>query len=70
MNANRESTYIRIDYYLGHNKYAVRFHHHVPRQGDEVRFEGTVYKVKRVVWVEDEPNNEVRVAIDLTEITE
>lgn len=54
---------ILINYYLKDKGFASRERRHVPRVGDEIRFQQIVYRVLRVVWIEDQEYPSV--AIDI-----
>lgn len=55
-----------IKYYLEGVKFAARRRDAVPRKDDLVRFYGQGYRVKTVVWVEDEKEGSVAISIEKT----
>jgi hypothetical protein len=59
---------VEIYYYLNNERHAYRTRYHVPRAGDEVRLNTGVYRVYRVVWVDDD--TPYHVAIELEWIAE
>jgi hypothetical protein len=59
---------ISIWFYLDGEAFAARFSAHVPQVGDEVRFNGKIYKVVLRVWIYDE--KQMRVAMNIEPITE
>ena len=61
---------MNIDYYVKGERYASRTRDIVPRAGDEIRFHRVIYRVNRVVWIEDEGLHLPRVAIDLEQLFE
>lgn len=56
---------IQIYYYLNNERYAYRANQRVvPRKGDEIRFNGKIYHVVLVVWIEDQgKDNHVAISI-------
>ena len=49
---------VRIHFFVDGDHWASRFLYHVPRVGDEVRFnEDEYFTVKRLVWPMDEEDN-------------
>ena len=55
-----------IKYYLDGVEFAARKRDAVPRANDLVRFLGAGYRVLTVVWVEDEKEGSVSIAIEKT----
>lgn len=52
-----------IKYFLDGSEFAVRNREVVPRQNECVRFNGSIFLIECVVWIEDEPTGHT--AIDI-----
>lgn len=61
---------IRLRYFIGSKLYTERLRLHIPRIGDEVRFDGVVYTILQLIWIEDlnEANFHIALTIEKTKI--
>ena len=53
-----------IRYYLGGVEFAARTRDLVPRQNETIRFNGNLYLIDTVVWIEDEVREYVAIDIE------
>jgi len=58
---------IWIKYFLNNEVYAARSRRHVPRLGDQVRFNNICYTINMLIWVEDEMDPYVVIDIRQTD---
>ena len=54
---------IWIKYFLDGVEFAARLRDNVPRQNELIRFAGIGYRIKTVVWIEDEERQGVSIEI-------
>ncbi len=54
-----------IIYYVDGNEFASRTRDLVPRQNEAVKFNGFIYNIDDVTWVEDSPRHYVSIVISI-----
>jgi len=55
---------MHIQYFIDKEEFAGRTRDIIPRIGDEIRFKNVIYKIKSVVWIEDETPEHVHILIE------
>ena len=55
---------MHIQYFTDKEEFANRDRDIIPRIDDEIRFKNVVYKIKNVLWVEDEEIEHVHILIE------
>lgn len=61
---------IYIRYFTASGEFANRIRNFVPIIGDEIRFKGVIYIIKKRVWIEDELPERVHIFIEKCEENE
>lgn len=60
----------RLTFFLKNKQFFMRYSLFIPRKGEEVRIQGIIYKIKKLVWCYDEKLLPNKVNIEIIKVKE